>query len=229
MTVFNVCNYPAGSPDFSPHSHVTTARTAEPLPDHYNNLTATLAYVWQLLHRACADRHAGFHTPVLATQGADGPQTRVLVLRAVDQAARSVLFYTDARSAKLHALAHDARVALNFYDAARKVQLRTRGTAHLHTQDTLANTHWNTATLTARRCYLGAAPGQLSDAPTSGLPAALEGRAPTLEEVLPGRAHFAVLQVVLHEIEWLHVHSTGHRRARFGWTGGPWKEQWLNP
>lgn len=204
-------------------------RPTEPLPDHYNNPTATYAYAWQLLQRACTDRHAGFHAPVLATHGQQGPEARVLILRAVDEAARTVLFHTDARSAKLQALAQDARVALNFYDAPRKVQLRAAGIASIHTHDVLAQTQWDNAALTALRCYVGAAPGHISDTPTSGLPGALEGRAPTLEEVQPGRAHFAVLRIVMHSLEWLYLHSAGQRRAQFDWHQEQWHAQWLNP
>ena len=76
-------------------------RADEPFSDHHNDLPATLKFAWQMIGRGVQDRRSAFHTPVLATQSADGPQARVLVLRAFDLATRALTFHTDTRSAKL--------------------------------------------------------------------------------------------------------------------------------
>lgn len=208
-------------------------RADEPFPDHHNDLAATLKFAWQMVGRGVQDRRSDFHTPVLATQSADGPQARVLVLRAFDAQARVMTFHTDTRSAKMPELAIDDRVALTFYDAARKTQLRVNGKARVHAGDALAHQRWAGSRPSSLRCFLGAPPGSVSPQPTSGLPLPMEGREPQLAELQAGERHFAVLQIVVQRLEWLHLHTRGQRRALFSWADGSvacsCTMQWLNP
>ena len=208
-------------------------RADEPFPDHYNDLAATLKFAWQMIGRGVQDRRSAFHTPVLATQSTDGPQARVLVLRAADAQARTLTFHTDTRSAKLPELALDSRVALTFYDAARKVQLRISGVARVHANDALSHLRWVASRPSSLRCYLGARPGGISPEPTSGLPPQVEGREPEPAELQVAEPHFAVLQVSIHRMEWLHLHTRGQRRAAFVWgnesSGNGCTMHWLNP
>lgn len=211
----------------------TSSRSDEPFPDHHNDMAATLKFAWQMVGRGVQDRRSAFHTPVLATQGADGPQARVLVLRALDAAQRSLTFHTDTRSAKLPELAGDSRVAVTFYDAARKVQLRLNGVASVQVNNALSHQRWAASRPSSLRCYLGAQPGAASPAPTSGLPAQVEGREPELHELAVAEVNFAVLQIAVQRMEWLHLHSRGQRRALFTWVDGNAQSsctmQWLNP
>ncbi len=210
-----------------------SSRADEPFPDHHNDLGATLKFAWQMVGRGVQDRRSAFHTPVLATQGADGPQARVLVLRALDAALRSLTFHTDTRSAKLPELASDSRVAVTFYDAARKVQLRLNGVASVHANNTLSHQRWAASRPSSLRCYLGAQPGAVSPEATSGLPAQVEGREPERHELAVAEPHFAVLQIAVQRLEWLHLHSRGQRRALFTWAEDGEQSrcamQWLNP
>ena len=214
-------------------SHTVNHRADEPFPDHHNDLAATLKFAWQMIGRGVQDRRSAFHTPVLATQSADGPQARVLVLRAADVALRTLTFHTDTRSSKLPELAQDNRVAVTFYDAARKVQLRLGGLASVHANNASSHQRWAAARPSSLRCYLGAQPGAPSDAPTSGLPAQVEGREPEPHELVIAEPNFAVLLVSVQRMEWLHLHTRGQRRALFKWAeGGEHSSctmQWLNP
>ena len=206
-------------------------RADEPFPDHHNDLPATLKFAWQMLGRGVQDRRSAFHTPVLSTHSADGPQARVLVLRAFELATRSLTFHTDTRSAKLLDLAADPRVALTFYDAARKVQLRINGTCTVHAGNALSHQRWSASRPSSLRCFAGAPPGRISAVPTSGLPVQLEGREPELAELADAEQHFAVLTVAVQQLEWLHLHSRGQRRAAFAWRSvdANCDMQWLNP
>ena len=211
----------------------TFARDKEPFPAHHNDLPATLRFAWHMLGRGVHDRRSAFHTPVLATQSVDGPQARVLVLRACDQQLRVLTFHTDTRSAKMPALQADGRVALTFYDAARKTQVRINGLATLHAANSLSDQRWASSRPSSLRCFLGAPPGGISPVPTSGLPRDMEGRVPELAELQAARPHFAVLQVTIEQLEWLHLHTGGQRRAVFNWpaqsAGSDCRMQWLNP
>jgi pyridoxine/pyridoxamine 5'-phosphate oxidase len=208
-------------------------RTDEPFPDHHNDLAATLKFAWQMVGRGVQDRRSAFHTPVLATQSQGGPQARVLVLRAADTQARTLTFHTDTRSAKLPELAADRRGALTFYDAARKAQVRMNGMVSVHTNDELSHQRWAAARPSSLRCFLGAQPGGVSAEPTSGLPPQMEGREPDLAELQIAEPHFAVLQLTVQRLEWLHLHTGGQRRALFTWADqsadSQCAMQWLNP
>ena len=211
----------------------TTDRTTEPFPEHHNSLPGTLKFALQMLGRGVHDRRSAFHTPVLATQSADGPQARVLVLRAFEPQLRVLTFHTDTRSAKMQQLQTDARVALTVYDAARKIQLRINGAASVHTGNAVSHQRWAGSRPSSLRCFLGAQPGSISPVPTSGLPADIEGRVPEAAELQAAEPHFAVLQVLMERLEWLYLHTGGQRRAEFNW---PVESQssdcsmtWLNP
>ena len=208
-------------------------RVDEPFPDHHNDLAATLKFAWQMIARGVQDRRSAFHTPVLATQSTDGPQARVLVLRAADVASRTLVFHTDTRSAKVPELALESRVALTFYDAARKAQVRIKGAATVNAENALSHQRWAASRPSSLRCYLGAQPGAVSNHATSGLPPTLEGREPELAELAAGEPYFAVLNVAVQRLEWLHLHTRGQRRASFVWTSQTSDSvcdmQWLNP
>ncbi|GAA4022551.1 pyridoxamine 5'-phosphate oxidase family protein [Actimicrobium antarcticum] len=202
----------------------TIDHPAEPFPNFYNDLNASLHYAWLMLGRATKDRKAPFRTPVMATQSDSGPQARVLVLRAVDPELRQLVFHTDLRSGKVTELGHDPRVAVTFYDAHRKVQLRISGHASLHTDDALAQQRWRDASPAGLRCFSGALPAAVCATPTDN-----DAQASSSEEIAEGRSNFVVLVVEIAQIEWLYLHSRGQRRALYRWADAQWGMDWINP
>ena len=70
-------------------------------------------------------------------------------------------------------------------------------------------------------CCEGAQPGAVSDEPTGGLAVALEGRKPENHELMSAEANFTVIKVTVQRLEWLHLHTRGHRRAEFNWQSDP--------
>ncbi len=182
---------------------------------------------FERLARGKADRRSPFHTPTMATIGLDGrPRQRVVVLRGVDPAARTLRFHTDRRSDKAAELARDPRVALTGYDPGAKIQIRVEGTAALHTDDAVADAAWEGSRMASRACYATApAPGTPLGAPEAfSLPE-------TDADILAGRAHFCAVVVAVARIEWLYLKFDGHRRARFEWprAGGEPVMDWLVP
>jgi pyridoxamine 5'-phosphate oxidase len=70
----------------------------------------------------------------VATVDPDGsPDARMMLLKGVDE--RGFVFYTNLGSAKAKALMHDPRVALCFYWAEIRKQVRVRGRANLVAND----------------------------------------------------------------------------------------------
>lgn len=184
---------------------------------------------WRLLGRGSADRRSPVHTPVVASVTADGlPDARVMVLRAADRATATLRFHTDARSPKCAALDGGA-VSVLAYHPGEAVQMRLGGVAEVVREGPLVDAIWVQATPFARRCYMvEAPPGSGLAAAGSGLPADVEGRKPTLAELVPARANFAIVLVRVTHLDWLHLAQTGHRRARFAVTNG-WQGEWLVP
>lgn len=194
-----------------------------------DSLPEILAHGWSLLVRGGADRKSPVHTPVIASVDEAGlPNARVMVLRKADPAAASLRLHTDARSPKVAQL--DGRpVAVLAYHPAEQVQLRITGTARVLTDDHVVEDIWNQSTLFARRCYLAEhPPGTPLSEPSSGLPAWIEGRQPTAEQIGPARPNFATLWINVTAIDWLYLANSGHRRAVFRSADG-WAGEWVAP
>jgi pyridoxamine 5'-phosphate oxidase len=194
-----------------------------------DSLDEVLCDIWMRLVRGGADRKSAFHTPVVGSvDDASHPQQRVMVLRKCDEAARTMRFHTDIRSAKVHQI--DGRVSIIGYDPSAKIQIRVGGTAAIERDGDVADAAWAASNASSRRCYLAEpGPGTISEHPSSGLPASVENRVPDIAETESGRANFAVLMVTLDCLEWLYLAHDGHRRARFVWEAGEWRGVWLIP
>lgn len=177
-------------------------------------------------------RKSALHTPVVGTGAGD---MRVMVLRAFDPAEGILRFHTDARSPKVAQIGEDAgrggAMGVLFYDAAAKIQLRTKGLGWIERHGPIADQAWAASTNFARRCYLAqAAPGALAAGPLSGLPEEVAGIEPSDAQLLPARANFAVLLFKLRAIDWLYLAHDGHRRAQFSCdSAGQWQGRWAMP
>lgn len=185
----------------------------EPRPAHADDLAAALAEALRLLARGVADRRHPFHTPTLATVGADGaPRARTLVLRGCDAGARTLRLHTDRRAGKWAELLAEPRCALHLYDAGAGLQLRLAGRASLHAgDDPAAEEAWAASRPFSRACY--------AVAPAPGTPVAAPPPAPR-DGGATGRENFGAIRFRWREIEWLWLAAEGHRRARFAWPEG---------
>lgn len=166
--------------------------------------------------------------PALATLSAAGaPAVRTVFLRGFDAAARRLAFFTDIRSPKAAELARDSRASMLFYDPACDIQVRFGGHVEIRGGDAAA---WESAAPSSRRAYLVVAPpGSVSDRPTSGLPADVEGVIPPLERMEEGRGNFALAEFIFGEADVLVLSRTGHRRARICWQADAVRQEWLVP
>jgi hypothetical protein len=198
-------------------------------PGFLHDLSLVEARAWSLLERGVRDRRSPFHAPNVATLSADGPQVRTVTLRHADRATASVRFNADARGGLVQQLGDDPRASMHAYGVAEKTQLRLRARAVIHRMDEMAAAAWRTTALSAKRCYLVPQPGSPSAHPSSGLPALLERRAPTVAETEQVYSLFCVVELKIDRIEWLYLHAIHKRRARFSLIDGRWTSQWLTP
>ena len=85
------------------------------------------AAVWRELGRAVHDKGHAWRTPVLATVDATlAADARTVVLREVDEATRTLRFYTDAQSPKAQQIAAHPIGTLVMWSASLRWQLRCR-------------------------------------------------------------------------------------------------------
>jgi pyridoxamine 5'-phosphate oxidase len=198
----------------------TVNMVTQSLPSFYNDLAASLDMAWLLWGRGTADRHSGFHTPVVTSVDQDGnPQARTMILRAVDREARTMRFHTDVRSAKMLHWKFKSRVCVLGYDASKKIQLRVDGRVNLHTDDAVAEKAWRSSRPESRAAYgVKNAPGHAVGAPSD---------APQSNE--QGRENFAVAMVEVESLEWTYLSAEGNRRAIFSWQNGEFTSNWLQP
>jgi pyridoxamine 5'-phosphate oxidase len=128
-----------------------------------SDLAATLATAWDTLAAGVHDRTAPARHIVLATTGAEGPEARLLVLRATDRAAGTLTLWTDAATAKASELARDPRAALLVWDPEQRLQIRLRARVALRPG---TPAEWKALPAAARALYGGTpAPGTAIPAP----------------------------------------------------------------
>ncbi|MEM9781750.1 MAG: pyridoxamine 5'-phosphate oxidase family protein [Pseudomonadota bacterium] len=193
--------------------------SAPGLPE--DDLAAMIAAAWARLTRGAADKRAAFNAVSLSTLGAQGwPEMRSVILRRVDPDQRRLIVHTDRRSTKVGEIEADGRVSLLFWDPRAKLQLRVWGQAQVVTNEPLADEEWARLSPPGRRIYrVPLTPGRMIEGPEQA-DGSIEG---------DGRDAFAVVPITVMRLDWLHLRSGGHRRARFDLGADGWQGRWLAP
>jgi len=192
-----------------------------------DTLSAALEQVWGLLEQGVAQRSSPFHQGVLASLSEQGPQARYVVLRGLDRARSSLRFHSDQRSPKLVQLRNDSRAAWCFFGS--DVQLRVAGRCEVLSEDAEVERAWAETSDFARRCYRAQqAPGAAQTESGPGLPESALATLPDPTDMALGREHFAIVQLQIESIDWLHLGHEGHRRALFEASDG-WRGRWVQP
>jgi len=185
-----------------------------------------LALVWQWLvtrlSEAPGDRDCPLRLMTLSSvDGEARPQARHVILRAFDATAIVASFYSDARSGKVVELKGRPDVALTFYDPAAEVQIRAQARASRRWDPESRASAWHNLPATSRLSYATRqAPGSAISAPFT------VGRDTVDSEQAYRR--FAIIDCEISEVDYLHLHHGGHRRAGFS-RGDHWQGSWRVP
>jgi len=204
---------------------------------HYNDLSAALETAEAMLTKAVTDFAAAFRMVCFASHNPQGyPEARTLVLRGFDPIERRLSFFTDIRTPKINEIEGNPKVALLFYDAVAKVQIRIDATAVIRAGGVEVRSHWDKLPLESRRNYMAdPAPAFTVSEPTSGLPEDFKHILPNIEQTEDAYQNFAIIDVLVESLDWLFLAETGNRRAQFTWTGDsksfsdPAQSIWLVP
>jgi pyridoxamine 5'-phosphate oxidase len=184
------------------------------------NLTEIYEDIWRSLANALEGPMSAMRVPVVATVNTEGkPHARTMVLRDVDPMESRMMFFSDARGAKMDDLLASPFVQLVFFDPGKQVQLRINGTFSLLPAAQTGGI-WS-ALPVAQRVLYGAqpAPGTVVDVASSGLSISLFDdvldEATRREIAETGAQNFAVFEVQAQQIDWLLLTADGNRAARF--------------
>ena len=168
---------------------------------------------WKRLSDAADDQTHPMRLLTVATRDEHGwPDARILVLRGADRTLHCLWFYTDARSAKAAQLDKCPHACAIGYDPRDGVQLRVRGNVKLHRDSELAERHWEQVEFHVRNAYaVPLKPGQPLMRPDPRMRMHRDQLA--ADDRAEGRRNFAVIELIIDEIEWLQVSDVEDRRA----------------
>lgn len=184
---------------------------------------------WYQLASATEQTQHGFKTMVVASCTHAGADARTVVLRKVDADRKYVWFHTDARATKVMQFEAFPHSTLLFWDDTQQCQLRLTVETRLHTDDFVADEHWQNLWPGSRKTYLSErTPGSEQPHPYPGFPAYLGEGLPSKEESEAGRKNFAVIECRVLAMDYLHLSRSGQMRARFQYES-ECKLVWLAP
>lgn len=190
-----------------------------------------LKKIWKHLDLGVIDRQHPFHTPVFATSVGGEANLRIVVLRRFwRKNPRALAFHSHSGASKIGEIEENPKISWLFYHPQERFQIKVKGTAKICRDDELADEQWEASESFSRRCYIGEAPSQPSEKPTTGLPDELNKRPPTKEESETGRANFAVIFTTIDSIDCMELNVSGNRRSLFVWNeNGELETKWLTP
>lgn len=179
--------------------------------------------IWNSIRLGASPARSPFTMWQLASIGLDGkPQIRSLVLRGADEAANTLSFHTDQRSAKIAELQGEPNVALASLDLESYIQLRINGTAHISDDADEMDAMWRQARPHTLILYQNPLPpGMAIDDPRDGQP-----QTPGATD---GFENFALVHIRISSIEYLDISPGNHRRALFTLSAAGRLSQWIAP
>ena len=191
------------------------------LPDEYNEISQTLESADLILNNAVENAKTLFHT--LAVSSIDNNQiaTRVMVLREFNLKERYIRFHTDYRAAKIDHYSENNSASVLGYDPNLKIQIKLQGSISVHYNDHVSQAAWEGSTTRSKKCYSvkGGSTLEISD------PKEYDLKDGNIED---GYINFAVLKFSFNNLEFLHLKSSGHRRALHSWNES-FASTWLVP
>ena len=152
----------------------------------------------------------------LATSHEGSPRQRTVVLRKI-LPDLNILFYTDARSAKVEDFKDNSQVSALFYHPKKLMQLRVEGKAQKITDPKQLKQYWNNIQESSKKDYI------TERAPGSPI------KNPDNVDYLEEEHHFCAVKIVPKSIEYLRLKRPNHLRIQFKKTEGEWNGEFLVP
>ena len=191
------------------------------LPDSYDDINQTLKISDMILTNAVENAKTLFHSPTVSSIDESGINSRVMVLREFNLKKRFMRFHTDYRAPKIKQYKKNNIASVLCYDPILKIQIKLQGIIDVNYQNSITRSAWDGSTTRSKKCYLvkGGSSLKISN------PAEYDLKDGNIED---GYMNFAVLIFSFTTLEFLHLKSSGHRRALHTWDD-KLQSSWLVP
>ena len=191
------------------------------LPDSYDDINQTLKISDMILTNAVENAKTLFHSPTVSSIDESGINSRVMVLREFNLKKRFMRFHTDYRAPKIKQYKKNNIASVLCYDPILKIQIKLQGIIDVNYQNSITRSAWDGSTTRSKKCYLvkGGSSLKISN------PAKYDLKDGNIED---GYMNFAVLIFSFTTLEFLHLKSSGHRRALHIWDD-ELQSSWLVP
>ena len=191
------------------------------LPDSYDHIEQTLITADQILSDAVENAKTLFHSPTVSSIKDSKIVSRVMVLREFNLKERFMRFHTDYRAPKIKQYKKNNTATVIGYDPILKVQIKLQGIIESHYHNSITRSAWDGSTSRSKKCYSvrGGSSFKIDS------PSEYDLKDGNIED---GYMNFAVLIFTFDSLEYLHLKSSGHRRALHTWNDN-YVSQWLVP
>ena len=182
--------------------------------------------IWNELTLGLNSGKHPFHIFSVSTVKNNKPDSRTVVLRAVEKENKSISFHTDLRSKKVLQIKESENICALFYDKDTKIQLRIYGSASKETDSLLIKEKWNSSKEMSKLCYLNKIPpGEVINESKDYLYGKEE-----LNNIELGIKNFSIINIKISQIDWLSLNHEGHQRMLINYTSNNKIEfDWVAP
>ena len=192
------------------------------LPDSYEHIDQTLIAAHQILSDAVYNAKTLFHSPIVSSLEDSKIVSRTMVLREFNFKKRFMRFHTDYRAPKIKQYKKNNTATVLGYDPILKVQIKLQGTIEPHYHNSVTKNAWDGSTTRSKKCYsVRGGSSFVIDNPDE-----YDLKDGNIED---GYMNFAVLIFKFDSLEFLHLKSSGHRRAIHSWKNKNIESTWLVP
>ena len=176
----------------------------------FQNFTSDLKLIWQdlliQLQEASNNPKNPLRTLSLATQGPQGTDVRMIILRHFNPSQLCCTFYTDFRAKKNQDIQKQPQVTLLAYNTDSKRQIRLYGHAEMYDEPTRAQ-QWKKLTDHSKTLYATESkPGSIH---------ASRKQANQLSDLKNAQQNFMSYKIHIHKIEDLQLTSSPIKRTAF--------------
>jgi pyridoxamine 5'-phosphate oxidase len=191
------------------------------LPDSYDDINQTLKISDMILTNAVENAKTLFHSPTVSSIDDSGINSRVMVLREFNLKKRFMRFHTDYRAPKIKQYKKNNIASVLCYDPILKIQIKLQGIIDVNYHNSITRSAWDSSTTRSKKCYSvkGGSSLKISN------PGEYDLKDGNIED---GYMNFAVLIFSFTTLEFLHLKSSGHRRALHTWDD-KLQSSWLVP
>ena len=191
------------------------------LPDSYDDINQTLKISDMILTNAVGNAKTLFHSPTVSSIDESGINSRVMVLREFNLKKRFMRFHTDYRAPKIKQYKKNNIASVLCYDPILKIQIKLQGVIDVNYHNSITRSAWDGSTTRSKKCYSvkGGSSLKISN------PVEYDLKDGNIED---GYMNFAVLIFSFTTLEFLHLKSSGHRRAIHTWDD-KLQSSWLVP